>query len=137
MGTYSGHFTEKSNSRKVRSVGNQLKDEAYVLYLCSKDKRLSWKTRLWAYIVSMYVFSPFDIIPDFIPFIGHLDDWLLVNVAIKKIKKGIPYYILMEKEFMDQLPIIKDSVMNLMFQALALLIWIFMAFLFTIVFMNI
>lgn len=136
METFSNNFLHQGANKKTKSLSLLLKNEAYVLYLCSKDKRVSWPTRLWAYVLAMYVFSPFDVIPDFIPFIGHLDDWLLIKTAVKQVKKKIPYYILMEKEAMDQMPIMKDSFMNLMFQALALLVWTMMAFLFTLLFMN-
>lgn len=136
MRTVSNNFWASHSNKRSRSASHLLRKEAYVLYLCSKDKRVDWPTRLWAYILSMYIFSPFDVIPDFLPLVGHLDDLFVAKLALNRLKKNIPYYILMEKECMDQMPIIKDSVMNLLIQTLALLIWVLIAFLFTLVFMN-
>jgi len=52
----------------------QLKTETYALYLAYKDPRTPWYARLFAALVVGYAFSPIDLVPDFIPVLGYLDD---------------------------------------------------------------
>ena len=59
-----------------------LKTEAYALYLGYKDPRVPWYARIFAICVVAYVFSPIDLIPDPIPFIGYLDSYILFEYEI-------------------------------------------------------
>lgn len=60
----------------------QLKAETYALYLAYRDPRTPWVARIFAAIVVGYAFSPIDLIPDFIPVLGYLDDLVLVPFGI-------------------------------------------------------
>ncbi len=60
----------------------QLKAETYALYLAYRDPRTPWYARVFAAIVVGYAFSPIDLIPDFIPVLGYLDDLVLVPFGI-------------------------------------------------------
>lgn len=60
----------------------QLKIETYALYLAYRDPRTPWYARAWAAVVIAYAFSPIDLIPDFIPVVGYLDDLILVPLGI-------------------------------------------------------
>ena len=55
-----------------------LKRETYALYLAYRDPRTPWYARLFAAAVVAYALSPIDLIPDFIPVLGYLDDLLLL-----------------------------------------------------------
>jgi uncharacterized membrane protein YkvA (DUF1232 family) len=78
--------------RRVR----QLKTETYALYLAYRDPRVPWYARLFAACVVGYAFSPIDLIPDFLPFLGYLDDLLLVPVGIVLALKMIPTAVMAE-----------------------------------------
>ena len=67
-----------------------LKREVYALYLAYRAPRVSWYARLLAGIVVAYAFSPIDLIPDFIPVLGYLDDLLLVPAGIALAIRLIP-----------------------------------------------
>ena len=64
-----------------------LKKEILILYYALRDKRTSVVARLPAILSVIYLLSPVDLIPDFIPFFGYLDDIiivpLLLNLAIR------------------------------------------------------
>jgi uncharacterized membrane protein YkvA (DUF1232 family) len=74
----------------------QLKTETHALYLACRDPRVPWPARLFAAIAIGYVFSPIDLIPDFIPVIGYLDDLVLVPIFIVIARRLIPPDVLAE-----------------------------------------
>lgn len=67
-----------------------LKAETYALYLAYRDPRVPWHAKAFAALVVGYAFSPIDLIPDFIPVIGYLDDLVLVPIGIAIALKMIP-----------------------------------------------
>ena len=73
-----------------KSRVRQLKRETYALYLVYRDPRTPWYARLFAACVVGYAFSPIDLVPDFIPVLGHLDDLALVPLGILLALKMIP-----------------------------------------------
>ena len=79
---------------KVRA--RQLKTEAHALYLACRDPRVPWYARLFAALALGYLFSPIDLIPDFIPVIGYLDDLVLVPLFIVIARKLIPAEVMAE-----------------------------------------
>jgi len=68
----------------------QLKAETYALYLAYRDPRTPWPARIVAAVVVGYAFSPIDLIPDFIPVLGYLDDLVLVPFGAWLALKLIP-----------------------------------------------
>ena len=68
----------------------QLKTEVYALYLAYRDPRVPWYARAFAACVVAYAFSPIDLIPDFIPLLGYLDDLVLVPLGIALALRMIP-----------------------------------------------
>lgn len=74
----------------------RLKRETYVLYLAMRDPRVPWYARALAVGVVAYAFSPIDLIPDFIPVLGYLDDLILVPLGVALVRKLIPQLVLAE-----------------------------------------
>ncbi len=74
----------------------QLKAETYALYLAYRDPHTPWYARIFAAIVAGYAFSPIDLIPDFIPVLGYLDDLVLVPFGIWLALKLIPPEVMAE-----------------------------------------
>ena len=68
----------------------KLKSETYSLYLAYKDPRTPWYAKAFAALVVAYAFSPIDLIPDFIPVLGYLDDLILVPLGVALALKMIP-----------------------------------------------
>ncbi len=81
-------------SWKVKS--DELKKEVYALYLASKHPRTPWYAKVLAALIIGYALSPFDLIPDFIPVVGYLDDLIIVPLGIALLIKIIPRDILEE-----------------------------------------
>ncbi len=67
-----------------------LRADTYALYLAYRDPRTPWYAQLFAALVVGYAFSPVDLIPDFVPFLGYLDDLVLVPLGVLLALKMIP-----------------------------------------------
>lgn len=74
----------------------ELKTETYALYLPIKHPRVPWYAKFSAVCVVAYVFSPIDLIPDFIPVLGYIDDLIIVPIGIALTIKMIPPEVLAE-----------------------------------------
>jgi uncharacterized membrane protein YkvA (DUF1232 family) len=75
---------------RLRGWARQLKKSTYVLYLAYRDPRTPWYARAFAAAVVAYAISPIDLIPDFIPVIGYLDDLLIVPIGFVIAMRLIP-----------------------------------------------
>ena len=78
------------NWNKWKQKAHQLKRETYALCLAMKDSRVPRLTKIGIAFVVGYAFSPIDLIPDFIPVIGYLDDLIILPVCIMILIKTIP-----------------------------------------------
>jgi len=73
-----------------------LKSQLYALYLAYRDPRVPWYAKAFAAMVLAYSLSPIDLIPDFIPVLGYLDDIVLIPLGIVLAIKMIPEEIMEE-----------------------------------------
>jgi len=62
---------------KIKSRARVLKNEAIAVYLAAKDPRTPWYAKALIFFVVAHTFSPIDLIPDFIPILGYLDDLII------------------------------------------------------------
>ena len=67
-----------------------LKRDVMALWLAARDPRVPWHAKALAGAVAAYALSPIDLIPDFIPVLGYLDDLLIVPIGILLVVKLIP-----------------------------------------------
>lgn len=79
---------------KLKARAKALKREAYALYIAAGDPRVPWYAKAFMGLVLAYTFSPIDLIPDFIPVIGYLDDLIIVPLGIALALKMIPPQVL-------------------------------------------
>jgi len=73
-----------------------LKRETYAVYLACRDPRVPWYGRMLAACIVGYAFSPIDLIPDFVPVLGYLDDLILIPLGIALLLKIIPSEVIAE-----------------------------------------
>lgn len=74
----------------LKQRAHALKREAYALYIAARDPRVPWYARLFMGLVLAHTFSPIDLIPDFIPVLGYLDDLIVTPLGIALALKMIP-----------------------------------------------
>ena len=77
-----------------KAQARALKRETHALYLAGRDPRTPWPAKVVIAIVVAYALSPIDLIPDFIPVLGYLDDVLLLPLGIYLALKLIPAAVL-------------------------------------------
>lgn len=67
-----------------------LKKQTLVVYFAARDPRTPWLVRLLALGVAAYALSPIDLIPDFIPILGYLDDLIIVPLGVAVLLRLVP-----------------------------------------------
>lgn len=75
---------------RLRRWATALKQNLHALYLACQHPETPWYARLMALIVVGYAFSPIDLIPDFVPLLGYLDDLILLPLGIYLAVRLIP-----------------------------------------------
>lgn len=113
------------SSRFVRWQGRAaaLKRDVYALYLAARDRRVPWFAKLIIALVVAYALSPIDLIPDFVPVLGYLDDLLLIPIGIAVAVKLIPAAILAEHRAEAARTFAEHRPRSWVGAALVLLVW--------------
>jgi uncharacterized membrane protein YkvA (DUF1232 family) len=80
----------------LKQWSRNVRRDAYVVGLIARDRRVPWHAKALAILVAGYALSPVDLIPDFIPVVGFVDDVILVPLGILAVIKLVPPEILRE-----------------------------------------
>ena len=108
----------------LKKIAHSLKQNIYAIFLISKDKRVSKWVKVLSIIVVGYAISPIDLIPDFIPILGYLDDLILLPLGIFFIIKLIPTDIWEEYKQIASKKIIVSKFWKIISVAFISLIWV-------------
>ncbi|UWM77145.1 YkvA family protein [Rhizobium sp. WSM4643] len=81
---------------KAKSWAKSLKRDIVALWLAARDPRVPWYAKAVAGGVAAYALSPIDLIPDFIPILGYLDDLLIVPLGIMLAIQLVPVEVMNE-----------------------------------------
>lgn len=66
----------------LKKHARQLKAQTLTIYFAARDPAMPWFVRVLAVLITAYALSPIDLIPDFIPVIGYLDDLVLIPLGL-------------------------------------------------------
>jgi len=80
----------------LKNWAGKLKKETYALYFACRDPRVPWAVKALAGFVVLHTFSPIDLIPDFIPVLGVLDDLIITPLGLALALKLIPPEVMAE-----------------------------------------
>jgi uncharacterized membrane protein YkvA (DUF1232 family) len=80
----------------LKAWARNLKRDSHAIYLASRDPRVPWYAKALAMAVAAYALSPIDLIPDFIPLVGYLDDLVIVPLGIWLVVSLIPGEVMAE-----------------------------------------
>ncbi|GEO42881.1 membrane protein [Skermanella aerolata] len=76
--------------RQIREWARAIRRDVHALWLAARDPRIPWYAKAFALAVAAYALSPIDLIPDFIPVIGYLDEVILLPLAIMLAVRMMP-----------------------------------------------
>jgi len=114
--------------QKLKQKAKQLKSEVKVLIIAYKDTRTPLAAKILIGLTAAYLLSPVDLIPDFIPVLGLLDDLIIVPLLIKLSIRLIPQNVLMEAR-KKALTNSQPSKNNWLFAIIIILIWLALIYL--------
>jgi len=75
---------------RLRKWARTLKRQTLIVYFAARDARTPWFPRVLALAIAAYALSPIDLIPDFIPVLGYLDDVIIVPLGLWFVLRLIP-----------------------------------------------
>ena len=106
-----------------------LRREVHTLLLACRDARTPWYAKLTAGVVVAYALSPIDLIPDFIPVIGLLDDMVLVPLGVVLVRWMVPAQVMEECRVRAESAFEQTKPVNWTAAVVIVMIWIVFAYL--------
>jgi len=107
-----------------RLAARQLRTETLALYLSIRDPRSPWYARLAGGVVVAYALSPLDLIPDFIPVLGMVDELVLLPIGIWLTLKLIPPQVIADNRARAQAEMSERRPVNWAAAAVIVIIWV-------------
>jgi uncharacterized membrane protein YkvA (DUF1232 family) len=112
---------------RLKQRARHLKAETFALYLAARDPRTPWYAKLLVAGIVAYAFSTIDLIPDFVPVLGYLDDLILIPLGISLAMKMVPPTVLAECRARAKETIQSGKPVSRVAGAVIVVIWIFLA----------
>lgn len=109
---------------KLKTWARELKRKVFVLYFAYKDNHTPWYAKVFAMCVVAYAFSPIDLIPDFIPILGYLDDLLLIPLGVALAMKMIPRVVIQACTLKAEERMKAGKPQNWLVGSLIILVWV-------------
>jgi uncharacterized membrane protein YkvA (DUF1232 family) len=116
--------SKRNMAGRLKTWARAIRRDVHALYLASRDPRLPWYAKALALIVACYALSPIDLIPDFVPVLGFLDDVILVPAGIWLVVRLIPPQVMAEHR---ELAATRDRPVSLVAGILIVGVWIILA----------
>jgi len=110
---------------RLKGWARAVRRDAHALYLAARDPRVPWYAKALALAVAAYALSPIDLIPDFIPVIGYLDDLVLIPLGVLLVVKLIPREVM--EEFRARAEAAQDRPVSRAAAAVIVGIWLALA----------
>lgn len=112
---------------ELKQQARHLKAETFALYLAARDPRTPWYAKLLVAGIVAYAFSPIDLIPDFVPVLGYLDDLILIPMGITLAIRLVPRSVLTECRARAQESIQNAQPVSRVAGAVIVAIWLVLA----------
>ncbi len=107
----------------LKQKTRELKKEVFALYFALKDKRTPWYAKAFSALVLAYAFSPIDLIPDFVPVLGYLDDLVIIPAGIALALKMIPTNVMADARISSENHIQESKPLGWAGAVFIILIW--------------
>src|ERR1700745_3775818 len=80
--------------QRIRQWARLARRDVYAVYRAARDPRVPWYAKALAFCVAGYALSPIDLIPDFVPVLGYLDDVIIIPAGLVLVTRLIPAVVL-------------------------------------------
>jgi len=115
----------KGSLEKIKAKAKQIKKQILIVYLAYMHKDVKWYIKAFLLLILIYAASPIDLIPDFIPILGMLDDIILIPLGVIIAIKIIPHSVWEECKMKAENGVSINSKYKKMGALFIALIWIF------------
>lgn len=112
----------------LKEKARSLKRDTLALWIAYRDKRTPWYAKVFSAVVVAYAFCPIDLIPDFVPILGYLDDLVLIPAGITLALKMIPAEVMADARIKAEEEFKGDHPTNWVFAGLIILVWLVVIF---------
>ncbi len=110
---------------RIKQWARTIKRDVIALWIAARDPRVPWYAKALAAAIAAYALSPVDLIPDFIPVLGYLDDLVIVPVGVLLVVRLIPASLM--AEFRDQAAVIAQKPRSTTAAVIVVMIWVAVA----------
>ena len=117
-------LSELRTIERWKQKSRRLKIEVYALYLAYRDPRVPWYAKAFVALVVGYALSPIDLIPDFIPVLGYLDDLVLIPLGVAVALKMIPEKVMEDCRIRSKEVMSKKKPINRVAAVVIICIWL-------------
>lgn len=107
-----------------KSKAKQLKQEVFILWLAYRRPGVPWYAKAFGALVVAYALSPIDLIPDFIPVLGYVDDLILLPLGVVLAIKMIPVEVYQQARQEADQRLVQDKGSNWIAGAVIVLVWL-------------
>ncbi|HYK72327.1 MAG TPA: YkvA family protein [Pseudoneobacillus sp.] len=109
--------------QNLKDWARKLKRNLFILYFAYKDDRVPLYAKIFTACIVAYAFSPIDLIPDFIPILGYLDDLIIVPLGIILALKMISPNVISDCEVKAEEMMGNGKPKNWLVGSLIILLW--------------
>jgi uncharacterized membrane protein YkvA (DUF1232 family) len=117
----------RSLSARLKQRTRHLKEETFALYLAARHPDTPWYAKLFVAGIVAYALSPIDLIPDFVPILGYVDDLILIPIGIFLALKMVPPHVLNECRARAQEAMANGKPRSRVAAAIILIFWVALA----------
>ena len=110
--------------KRLKNWAEKLKKESYALYFACRDPRVSWYAKLFTALVAAYALSPVDLIPDFIPVLGYLDDLIIIPLGLFLARRLIPDEVMADARKKAEEKISEEKIVSKTGLVIVISVWV-------------
>jgi uncharacterized membrane protein YkvA (DUF1232 family) len=114
--------------KSLKAIVHDLRVDTHTIWLCARDRRVPTPARLFGLVIAAYALSPIDLIPDFVPVLGLLDDLILIPLGVWLFLKMVPAAVYeghrATAEAASHRPVSRAGAVAIILLWLAALVWI-------------
>ncbi len=111
---------------RLKNWAREMKRDVVTVYFAARDPNAPWVLRFLALLIAAYALSPIDLIPDFIPILGYVDDLLIVPLGVMLVMRSLSEAVLISARL--KADALLDKPRSMWAAACFVLVWVLLGF---------